>query len=232
MAGVEDEQPSNSLISSLSTDYNRKQKDKEKYQKKLKKTQISFTTDANEEIIDQIMQIIRKEYKYRIENPEKIPDFYLPFSEIANQIERATRINPGELYKILATLSTQDIELELIGNPEEPEDKKIRFIPFSDESMIYSLANFRPNEYIKIKNSISRNFERALKSKKEKRTLFQLKKNIPDQTEMQHSMLELLNNLYKYYPLYTEHLNRVPNNQKLIQQLEKWKRALEKQILS
>ncbi|MFW9827567.1 MAG: hypothetical protein ACFFEY_08250 [Candidatus Thorarchaeota archaeon] len=228
LAGVEDEQPSNSLISSLSTDYNRKQKDKEKYQQKLKTTQISFTTGTNKEIIDQIIQILRKEYRYRIENPEKIPDFYLSFSEIAYQIERATRINPGELYTILSELSTQDVELELIENPEDSKDKKIRFIPFSDESMIYSLANFRPNEYSEIKKRISKNFEKALKSKKEKRTLFQLKKNIPEQTEMQHAMLELLNNLYKYYPLYIERLNHVPNTQKLLQQLEKWKKALER----
>ncbi|MFX1389747.1 MAG: hypothetical protein ACFE9Z_06790 [Promethearchaeota archaeon] len=223
------QQPSNSLISSLSTDYSKKQKDKEKHQQKLKSTQISFKTGTQEDTKTQILQLLRKEYRYRIENPEKIPNFYIPFSEIAYQIERETKINPGELYSILELLSDEDIELELIENPEDPEDKKIRFIPYADESMIFSLANFRPKEFYDFKSFILNNFVKALNSKKEKRTIFQLKKPITEQTEMQQSILELLNNLYKYYPLYLEQLNYAPNTQKLLNRLKKWQKALEKQ---
>ena len=139
------------------------------------------------ELKNQIIQIIRKEYMYRIENPEKIPEFYIPISEISSQIERRTKINPGELYPILEDLSKRDIEIVLIDNPEEPEDKKIRLLPYTDDSMIYSLASFRPEEYVNFRIYVTKNFLKALNAKKEKRILFQLKKDIPEQTENQRS---------------------------------------------
>jgi hypothetical protein len=233
LKGSTTDQSSNSLISSLSTDYRKKQKDKEKYQQKLKEAQISFTTEmVPEDLKEQIKQIIRKEYIYRIENPEKIPDFYLPISEIATQIERLTKINPGELYPILEKLSKEDIELDLIETTEGLGDKKIRFIPYSDDSMIYSLLNFRPKEYFEIKEHFSKNFLKALNAKKDKRRLFQLKKAIPNQTESQRTIIEFLNNLYKYFPLYQEQLNKVPNTEKFLKLMTKWIKALEKQKVS
>ena len=227
-ADLEADQPKDSFISSLSTTYNKKQRDKEIHQQKLKEVQIYFTeADIIEELKNQIMQIIRKEYMYRIENPDKTPEFYIPISEISSQIERRTKINPGELYPILEDLSNRDIEIFLIDNPEEPEDKKIRILPYTDESMIYSLVSFRPEEYVSFRTYVTKNFLKALNAKKEKRILFQLKKDIPEQTENQQSWADLLNSLYKFYPLYTEQINQVPNTQKLLKQLEKWKSVFE-----
>ncbi|MFX0137320.1 MAG: hypothetical protein ACFFDN_27020, partial [Candidatus Hodarchaeota archaeon] len=183
---AEAEKPTDSFISSLSTDYNKKQRDKEIFQKKLKETQISFTAeDLFKDLKSQIMQLIKKEYLYRIENPEKIPEFRFPISEISSQIERKLKINPGEFYLILEDLSNTDIELALIDNPDEPEDKRIRFLPYADENMIYSLAAFRPEEYSRFRILVTKDFLKALKTKKEKRILFQLKKEIPDETESQ-----------------------------------------------
>ncbi len=226
---VEGDQATDSFISSLSADYSKKQRDSELFKQKRKETQFSFTAeDLAEDLESQIMQIIRKEYIYRIENPEKTPEFNFPISEISNQIERATKINPGELYPILEYLDKRDIEFTLIDNPDEPEDKKILFLPFADYSMNFSLFSFRPEEYSSFRIIVTKNFLKALKSKKEKRSLFQLKKDIPDQTESQISLLELLNNLYKYYPLYSEQISQVPNTQKLLKQLDTWIKAIEK----
>jgi DNA-binding PadR family transcriptional regulator len=222
-------QPTDSFISSLSTDYGKKQKDKELFQQRLKETQLSFTAeDLTEDVNEIIMQIIKKEYIFRIENPEKAPDFYIPISEITNQIERRTKITPGELYPILEDLSKNDIEFALIENPDEPEDKKIKIFPFADDRMNFSLTNFRPVEYSNFRVVVSKNFLKTLKVKKEKRTLFQLKKDIPNQTESQRSLLEMLENLYKYYPKYSEQINQIPNTQKLLKQLDTWIKAIEK----
>jgi len=224
------DKPTDSFISSLTTNYNKKQKDKELRHQKLKDTQIPFTeADLSEDLKNQIKEIIRKEYIYRIENPEKIIEIYFPISEITSQIERRLKINPGEFYLILEELSSKDIELSLIDNPEEPEDKKIKFFPFADHSMSYSLANFRPEEYTNFRISVIKNLLKALKTKKEKRVLFQLKKEIIDQTDNQRSWIGLLDNLYKYYPLYTEQINQVPNTQKLLTQLNKWRKVFEDQ---
>ncbi|UCC18838.1 MAG: hypothetical protein JSV62_12115 [Promethearchaeota archaeon] len=214
------------LISSLSTDYSRKQKDKEIHKKKIEEAQISFAT-ITDDLIDQIIQIIKKEYIYRIENPVKNPDFDIPISEILGQIERTTKIPSGEVYLILEDLSGNDLELSLIENLDDPEDKKITFFPISDDNINYSLANFRPEEYSNFRISVIKNFLKAIESKKEKRTLFQLKKDIPNQTENQQSLLELLNNLYKYYPMYTEQINQIPNTKRLLKQLDKWKQVFE-----
>jgi hypothetical protein len=226
---LEDKKPTNGLISSLATDYNRKQKDREKFKQKLKETQISFTTDTlAEDLETQILNIIKKEYIYRIENPEKTPDFYLPISEITNLVERRTKITPGELYPLLENLSNTDLELNLIDNPEEPEDKKIKFLPFTDDSMSYSLAHFRGEEYSIFRIIVIKNFLKALKSKKEKKTLFQLRKGVPEKTDSQKSLFSLLNNLYKYYPLYSEQITKIPDTNKLLKQLDIWVKAIEK----
>jgi hypothetical protein len=226
--GEEADQTADSLISSLSIDYNRKQKEREIHKEKLKEAEISFIS-LNEDLKTQIIEIIKKEYIYRIENPEKIPEIYIPFSEVSNQIERKTKINPGELYPILEDINHMDIEFNLVDNPEKPEDKKIKFLPYADETMIYSLAAFRPEEYNNFRAVVTNEFLKALKSKKEKRILFQLKKEIPEQTENQRSLHELLNNLYRYYPMYSEKSSHVPDTQKLLKQLRLWIEVFEKQ---
>lgn len=219
------EQPADSLISSLATDYSKKQKDSELLKQKRKEAQISFTT-FTEDLESQIINIIKKEYTFRIENPDKAPDFYIPISEITNIIERRTKIPPGELHLILENLNSTDIEIALVDNPEEPEDKKIKFLPYADDSMSFSLAHFRPEEYSKFKITVIKNFLKALKAKKEKRELFQLKKEIPDQTDKQRSLLDLLNNLYRYYPLYSEQITQEPDTKKLLKQLDNWIKAI------
>ncbi|MFX0003938.1 MAG: hypothetical protein ACFE9C_03080 [Candidatus Hodarchaeota archaeon] len=222
------EKTADAFISSLTTHYAKKQKDKEKHQKKVKDTQITFTgADLSEDLKRQIKDIIKKEYIYRIENPDKFREISFPISEITNQIERRLKVNPGEFYIFLKEISSKDLELTIVDNPEEPEDKIVKFLPFTDEAISYSLTTFRPEEYAKFRISVIKNFLKALKTKKEKRILFQLKKEIIDQTENQKSWINLLDNLYRYYPLYTEHLNQVPDTTKFLKLLNKWKEVFQ-----
>ncbi len=231
LKGIKAGQPKDSFISSLTTDYSKKQKDKEIFQQKLKNgTQISFA-DLTEELKNEIIRIVKKEYVSRIVKPVKIPDFYLPISEIASQVESKTKISPGELYRILKDLSKTDLELRLVDNPDEPEDKLIKFLPFSDDNMNFSLMNFRPEEYSKFRLLVTKNFLKYLKTKREKRVIFQLKKEIPAQTESQKSWLDLLNILYKDYPIYAKQLSEVPNKQKLLSQIDTMIKEYEKRLI-
>jgi hypothetical protein len=218
-----------SFISSLSSDYDKKQKDKVLRTEKLREKEVLFSSEQlSDDLKNQILQIIRKEYIYRMENPEKIPDFYIPISEISNDIELATKITPGELYPILEDLNKNDIEISLEKNPDEPEDRKIKLLPFSDDNMNYSLANFRPEEYSSFRITVTKTFLKNLKGKKEKKILFQLKKHIPGKNESQKSWIELLDKLHKYYPLYVEQLERVPDRLKLGKLIDKIIKDFEK----
>jgi DNA-binding PadR family transcriptional regulator len=220
-ADAEAGKTTNSFISSLTSDFSKKQKDKEIRKKKLNEADISFTSEQlTENLKSVIIQIIKKEYIYRLENPRKIPEFYIPISEISHEIELATRITPGELYPILEDLNKNDVEISLVENPDEPEDKRIRILPFADDNMIYSLVNFRPEEYSKFRILVTKAFLKNLKTKKEKRILFQLKKQIPDKTETQKSWIELLSILHKYYPIYLAELEKIPDRPKLRKNLE------------
>ncbi len=219
----------NSFISSLTSDFSKKQKDKEMHEEKRKKAEISFTSEQlTENLKNQIIQIIKKEYTYRLENPGKIPVFYIPISEISNEIESATRITPGELYPILEDFDKNNIEISLVDNPDEPEDKRIRILPFADDNLNYTLVNFRPDEYAKFRILVTKTFLRNLKVKKEKRILFQLKKQIPDKTETQKSWIELLSILYNVYPIYSEQLEKIPDRTKLRKLLEAMAKVFEK----
>ncbi len=226
----ESEKASDQLIASLTTNYAKKQVDEQEMKKV--KEDAKITKDLKVKLTDalknQLLQMIKDEYFYRIENNEKFLDLYIPISEISDQIELNTRITPGELYPILERLSSADLELVLIENPDEPEDKKIKFLPFSDDSMNFSLANFRPEEYAKFRVHVTKNFHRALKTKREKRVIYQLKKEVSDKNEDQKSWFNLLDNLYKYYPLYAEKLSSVPNTTKLRNQLRKMEEFYER----
>ncbi len=214
------DQPEDSFISSLTADYSKKQVDKELFQQKLQGgTEISFA-DQSESLKNQIIRIIKKEYLFRIEKLKKNPEFFIPISEISNEIESATKVNPGELYPILEDLSKTDLELRLVNNPDEPEDKLITFLPFSDDNMNYSLANFRPEEYSKFRTMVTKNFLKYSKAKRDKKTIFQLKKGIIARTDSQAAWLNLLNILYKNYSLYSEQLSKIPNMKGLLKSLD------------
>jgi hypothetical protein len=189
-------------------------------QKKLMGTEISFV-DQTESLKNQIIEIIKKEYIYRIEKPDKNPVFFIPISEISSEIESATKVNPGELYLILKDLSQTDLELRLANNPNEPEDKLITFLPFSDDKINYSLANFRFDEYIKFRSVVTKNFLKNFKAKRDrKRSIFQLKKGIADQTESQKSWITVLNILHKDYAKYNELISKIPDIQGLLKNLD------------
>lgn len=168
------------FINSLSTTYSKKISE----EKKQLDAKIDFTMKKIPEILkDNILELLKKEYVYRIENEDKFLDFHFPISEIASQIQLETRITPGELYPILEALNKDDIEFELIENPEEPEDKLISFFPIADDDMNLTLLNFRIEEYSKVKSRVSAQFFKYVNRKRTKATFDKLRDEIPKDTE-------------------------------------------------
>ncbi len=203
--GLESNKASDLFMSSLTNTYSKKLKDERLIEKKQQEAVISFTQkEIPKSLKNLLIEILKKEYIYRIENSEKYPDFYFSISEIASIIQMETKITPGELYPILESLDTEDIELRLLKNRDEPEDKIIRFFPITDDALMYSLANFRPNEFNKIKIEIINRFVRFLKRKKSKTGISKLKKGIGKDTEEQRVWDNILKNLNNHYPLYIE----------------------------
>jgi len=201
----ESDKASDLFMSSLTNTYSKKLKDKRLREKKQQEAIISFTgKEIPESLKDLIIEILKKEYIYRIENYEEYPDFNFPISEIASIVQMETKVSPGELYPILENLNKEDVELRLLKNSDEPEDQIISFFPIADETLIFSLANFRPNEFNKVKIEIIKQFVKFLKRKKNKATISKLKKGIGNNTKDQRVWDNIFKNLYNYYPLYTE----------------------------
>jgi len=219
---LKEDNASDQFISSLTSSYSKgvnsaKTRDRTKLKAKQK---LTAEKELSSFLKNQIIGIIKKEYVYRIENEEKYPDFHYSISEITTEIYKQLKMTAGELYPILDKLNDSDLELRLVENPEEPEDKKIRFLPITDDSMCYSLASFRPEEYIEVKKYVWQNYLKLQKVKKTISTIKDIKKRIPDQTELQLSWLELMNLLIRHYPDYKKQLEQVPNKNDLIKLID------------
>ncbi len=228
MAGktLEKDKASDQFIASLASTYTKKQKEKELLEEKVKRG-VRFTEKQLPEYLkNQILSILKKEYLYRLENPERYPDFHFPISHIANQISMETRITVGEIYPILDRLSKFDLELTLVKNPEEPEDKKIKFFPIADDEMSYALSNFRPEEYSEVKIKVIKKFVPLLKQKSASTILASIKRKIPNQTESQKAWRIILDYLNNYYPAFTKELLTLPDIKKLPKIINKLKKNI------
>ncbi len=200
------EKASDQFLNSLSTNYSKKVQEEAGQ----KGTTIFFKMNQIPATLQEsILDLLKKEFIYRIENEDKYPDIHFPISEIASQIQLETRINPGELYPILENLSRHDIEFELIANPDEPEDKLISFFPIADEDMLYSLMSFRNEEFLKIRTRIIKQFFKFFNRKRVMATFGKLKNKIPNNSEEQKAWRELLTRLndnFKDFSLIQEKL--------------------------
>ncbi|NVM45531.1 MAG: hypothetical protein HWN79_11500 [Candidatus Lokiarchaeota archaeon] len=209
-ANTNSNQASDRFISSLAADYTKKQKDKLSFEQKQKDLSISFTQkEIPSSLKNTILEILKNEYIYRIENQEKYPDFKYSISEIASEIQMQTRITPGQLYPILETISEGDIELDLIKNPDEHEDRRITFFPIADDYLCYALANFRPEVYRKIRIKVIKSFIKFLNRTNVKTFFSKLRKEIGEKTEEQKVWNDLYKVLNNYYPVYTEEVEKL-----------------------
>lgn len=201
----EPDKASDIFMSSLTSTYSKKLKEERLTEKKQKETIISFTKkDIPEVLKDSIIDILKSEYIYRIENEDKYPLFQFPISEIASEIQMRTKITPGELYPILESISKQDIEFRLLENPDEPEDKIISFIPISDEALAYSYANFRPKQFAREKREIVKQLIKNLKRKKSKAHFSKIRKKLENITEKQQQWNYIYKSLDDYFPMYLQ----------------------------
>jgi len=212
---LETDKASDQFIASLASTYDKKQKEKELLNEE-GKAKVAFTQkELPDYLKNQILDILKKEYLYRVENPENYLDFHYPISHITNQITLETRISAGEIYPILERLSKSDLELTLIKNPEESEDKKIKFFPIADDEISYALSNFRPEEYSEVKIKVIKKLIPLLKQKTTGISLATIQRKIPNQTESQKSWRLLMEYLNNYYPKFTKDLIELPNKRKL-----------------
>ncbi|MCJ7651990.1 MAG: hypothetical protein MUP85_25605, partial [Candidatus Lokiarchaeota archaeon] len=104
---------------------------------------------------------------------------------------------------ILETINESDIELELLDNPEEPNDKIISFFPIADDDLNFVILNFRPEEYSKIKVRVQVQFLKFFNRKKVKATFTKLKKEIIDMNDVDKSWTQLLTRLEDYFTDYS-----------------------------
>jgi len=201
---------SDQFISSLTSDYKKKQRDELSFEQKQKDISVTFTQkEIPQALKNNIIDLLKKEYAYRIENQEKYPDFHYCISEIASQIQMETRITPGQLYPLLEKIAADDLALNLEKNPNEPEDKRISFFPIADDDLSHTIANFRPEEYKKIRIKVTNQFFKFLNRKKSKAIFPKLRKQIGDNTEEQRAWTSVYKILNKFYPEYVEIAERI-----------------------
>jgi hypothetical protein len=201
---------SNKFISSLTSDYSKKQKDELSFEQKKNGATLSFTQkEIPLALKNEIIDILKKEYAYRVENQDKYPDFKFSISEIASEIQMETRITPGQLYPILENIAIEDIALSLEKNPNEPEDKRIYFFPIADDALSHTIANFRPEEYEKIRIKVTKKFVTFLNRNKSGATFPKLRKQIGENTEEQRAWNEIYKILNIFYPKNVEIVERI-----------------------
>jgi len=187
---------SDQFISSLTSDYSKKQEDELSFEQKQKDISLSFAQkEIPQTLKNNIIEILKKEYAYRIENLEKYPDFHYCISDIASEIQMETRITPGQLYPLLENIAANDLELSLEKNAAEPEDKRINFFPIASDDLSFTLANFRPEIYEKIRIKITKQFYKFLNRKKSKAIFPKLRKQIGENTEEQRAWNEIYKRL-------------------------------------
>ena len=213
---------SNQFISSLTSDYSKKQNDELSFEQKQKDATLTFTQkEIPQAIKNSIIEILKKEYAYRIENQE-FQDFHYCISEIASEIQMKTRITPGQLYPLLEKIAETDLEFSLKKNPKEPEDKLINFFPIADDSLSHSLANFRPEVYEKIRIKITTKFLKFLNRKKSKAIFSKLRNQIGENTEEQRGWNEIYKVLNSFYPKYVKIVERIKLGEELPKILKKF----------
>jgi len=225
---IDKEKASDKFIQSLTTDFTKKVMSEQEYTESIKGRTVSFIQERNEFIEDRIINLIKKEYIYRIENTEQYPEYKLLISEMAPLIEQETKVSSGILYPLLEELTKSNLELNLLDNKENPADKIITFVPYWDFDIDYHLKNFYPQKYSKIIILYYKKLISCLEQQNHLDVLKSISKNFKKENDLQESLNSLYNKLIKYYPKFEKELKRVPDDKKLIKQLEKYATVIEK----
>ncbi len=202
------------FIASLSHDYTKKQLEEEKFEQKREKElrKVKFKEGKVPEFLkDEIIDLIKEEYIFRIENPEKYSSYLIPISDISLKIQMQTKITPGDLYPLLKKIGRSDLEMKLLRNPENKEDQLISFFPIASDSINFSLESFRPEEYSAIKVKVIENFIECFKRVRTKDVILNLSKGIKKETEDQKEWNDILFYLSEEFPKLDMDLKRVPN---------------------
>ncbi|MBD3214470.1 MAG: hypothetical protein GF311_17795 [Candidatus Lokiarchaeota archaeon] len=218
------EKASDQFIDSLRVTFEKKEKEAESTKKIKQLKEFSFKpADLTDNIKNVLLQLIKEEYLYRIEHTDHYEDIYIPISEIANVIQYRTKITPGDLYPILDHFNKNDIEITLVENPDDLEDKRIRIIPYPDDQMNYLLAQFRPEEYQEVRNIISQNFLECVQKHNPVKTIKSLFKK-KDNNEKWEPILEYLEKNIQSFEekfLYNQNIKELNKSLDLIKKAKK-----------
>jgi hypothetical protein len=220
---LESDKASDQFLASLASGFEKKVKDDEKKSEENNLEQFSLKPgQIPPNLRKRIIEIIKEEFRNRIENSEEYPELTFPISEIVEKVQLNTKISAGELYPLLNELN--DIEINLIDNPQEPEDKKIDVRPFADEELLYLLNNFRPEDYYRIRLLATDLFIENVKVRNFRLIISNLKNDIPNNNETQRFWFELLKyfeNNYRDHRLYYDTLNDYKKMEKIIKLISK-----------
>lgn len=224
---IDKEKASDKFIQSLSTNFSKKVISEQEHTESIKEKTVSFTKEHDEFLEDRIIKLIKKEYIYRIENPEQYPEYKFLISEIAPIIELETKVSSGVLYPLLEELNKSNLELNLLDNKENPDDKFINFIPHWDFDIDNYYINFHPEDYSKTVIYYYKKLASCLTQPKYLDILKSISKKIKNENELQESLNSFYDKLIKYYPKFEKELKRVPDKGKLIKLLEKYATIIE-----
>ena len=182
---LKSDKASDQFIASLTSTFGKRQQHKIERKEKLKELK-NFPFKAKQitvEMKEIVIDIIKKEYKMRIQEVSKYPNFYIPISEIGEKIRLKTKIPLGFLYLLLDHISKEDLELKLLDNPENEKNKTIRFVPSYDNKLFKMLVEFRPIEYQELKTLFMVNFLISFKKHDPKKIFKNLYKKIDKKSE-------------------------------------------------
>jgi len=219
---LDTEKASDMFISSLSADYSKKVKSQKQSEIKQRKAQrlLAKRREISEESKQVLFEILKKEYIYRIENPNSYPEIYYPISNITYEIQKNTKLNIGEIYPYLEELSKSDIELIILDNPDNPDEKIIKFFPIADDAMCFALSHFRPDEYKEMQEQVRQLYNQNLSTRRNLSLLKNITKEIAGTNDQQKIWIEILTYLERNYNTYKNRYISRPSKKRFHELIE------------
>ncbi|MHA1728991.1 MAG: hypothetical protein ACTSWY_09690 [Promethearchaeota archaeon] len=223
-----------SFISTLGKEFAKKVKEEEKTKSlKFGKELLSSVDDVlkDQDTVDIIYTLIKNEYLYRAKNISKFEECRIEISEIAEQVQKLTRITPGVLYPLLAKITENDWNLDLLDLDDDigtKEDQYIDFITPIDEFEISNvLQNYRPEKLLRLRILLwSRIIESTTTERKKIVNNIQLSKkikNLDDYNVYAHDNFGLdifYSKLLNYFDKFHSDLRKFPKWSKDYEQIK------------
>jgi hypothetical protein len=156
------------FVQALSVQYGRKIRDEDAIKKSRAEEEFVIDQAIDSDTKDLIYDLIKKEYLRRIYAPNNYPDIRFKVSDIASDVEQATKITPGRLYPLLKDMAVENWNFTLSSENEDgtkTDDPLIEFVPISDFEVYDALEEYRPDKLQVIRRIMQTWFERNVRYK-------------------------------------------------------------------